>query len=144
MFKSKKIDKCTIKFDNDRMVFYPGETLKGKFILEMNRSMKMKNIVAVCKGKSKTEWEKGHFDDDAQKTVMYEYEKKHKYFEIKKKIFGKEIDFKNFNLHNFLYKFCFNLNLVYYLVYYKNSSSQIIFFHTFLFDRFYFGNRFVK
>ena len=88
MFKSKKIDKCSIKLDNDRMVFYPGEILKGKFILEMNRTMKMKKIVAVCKGKSKTEWEKTHFDNDTQESKSYEYKSKHKYFELKKKIFG--------------------------------------------------------
>ena len=87
MFKSKKIDKCSIKLENDRMVFYPGETIKGKFILEMNRSMKMKEIVAVCKGKTKTEWEKEYVEEEETKT--YEFESKAKLFEIKHKIFSK-------------------------------------------------------
>jgi len=90
MFKSKKIEKCKIALDNDRLVFYPGETLKGKFILEMSRSMNMKGIKAVCKGKTKTEWKQTVTDDEGNHHE-YEYESKHKFFEMKSKIYGKII-----------------------------------------------------
>ena len=81
MFKSKKIEKCKITFDNDRVVFYPGEQLKGKFILEMSRSMNMKGIKAVCKGKTKTERKQIVVDDEGNHHE-YEYESKHKYLSL--------------------------------------------------------------
>eukprot|EP00111_Clytia_hemisphaerica_P019703 TCONS_00058159-protein len=90
MFKSKKIDKCDIQFENDRLVFYPGEKLRGKFILHMNRSMPMERIMVVCKGKTKTEWIVPYIDSETQEPKEREHKSKHKYFEKKKKIFGED------------------------------------------------------
>lgn len=109
MFKSKKIEKCSIEFDKDRLVFYPGETLKGKFILNLNRSMKMSGIVAVCKGKTKTEWKKTIIDEEGNSKEL-EYESKSKLFEDKKKIFGDgDEDKKEHDAGEHVYDFEFEL-----------------------------------
>lgn len=85
---TKKIDVCNLNLDSGRLVFYPGETMKGKLRLEMNRSMDMDLIQIICKGKMEVEWDHKWTDNEGNEHHE-EYESKDKIFELKQTVFGK-------------------------------------------------------
>ena len=94
LFESKKIESCKIEYDSNRLVWYPGEELRGYLYLKLSGPMDMECIEVTCKGKGEVEWKEYHYDENNEK-VEREYEADEKIMNLKQKIFGKSLAFES-------------------------------------------------
>ena len=68
---SKKLLVFQIQLIDNRLVFYSGEKLEGKVVLQLSKHMEMECLKISCRGKVKTEWEDYITVDDTPQTQKF-------------------------------------------------------------------------
>ncbi|XP_066930482.1 arrestin domain-containing protein 3-like [Clytia hemisphaerica] len=103
----------SIMLDSNRQVFYPGETVTGNVILDLQGQMSMKGITIEFEGKSFCHWTEQTWEGTGEdrRQVTKHIEGKEKYFENKTCLFG-AISGGHTRIHphgHFKYPFVFNI-----------------------------------